>query len=139
MEMELNLDCKFKKLFRALRKKVHIPLTKKYREWFGSFFPISSFRNAEKPPEDHTIVGRIEKFAFCTLLIVANGILAVILYHLSSSFFSWFFFTFVLVSLAPKIYGSYRYMTSENKREKIGLSQAKGCHLHCRVLQRRLH
>lgn len=48
--------------------------------------------------------------------------LAVLLFHMSSAFFSWFFFTFVLVSLVPKIYGSFRYMTSENQREKIGNS-----------------
>ena len=77
-------------------------------------------RNAEKPPEEHDIVGRIEKFSFCAIVIVANAILAVLLYHLSSAFFSWFFFSYVCVSLIPKIYGSIRYMTAENRREKMG-------------------
>jgi hypothetical protein len=105
----------------SVEKESTHPSYKKIQRMVRAVISIGvTLRNAEKPVPDHDIVGRVEKFAFCAILIIANGMLAVLLYHLSSSFFSWFFFTFVLMSLIPKIYGSFRYMTSENQREKIG-------------------
>jgi hypothetical protein len=55
------------------------------------------------------------------LIRKGNGILAVLLFHLSSAFFSWLFFSIILASLIPKLYGSFRYLNSENELEKRGI------------------
>lgn len=110
MAMEKNLEKKFRKLFEAIRKKVKKPTTRQYRQW-----------NAEEPPPHVEITGRVQKFIFTLMVVVGNAVLAVLLFHLSSAFFSWLFFSIILASLIPKLYGSFRYLNSENELEKRGI------------------
>jgi hypothetical protein len=63
----------------------------------------------------------VQKFIFTLMVIVGNAVLSVLLYELSSSVFSWLFFSLILSSLAPKLYGSFRYLNSENSLESKGM------------------
>src|SRR5687767_12213892 len=85
------IDRRYEKLYRRLEKKVKLPQTLSFRQW-----------NAEEAKEAKVITGRVQKFIFTLIVLLVNAILAILLFFLSSSLFSWLFFGLVLASLVPK-------------------------------------
>eukprot|EP01130_Rhizamoeba_saxonica_P017438 TRINITY_DN8451_c0_g1_i1.p1 TRINITY_DN8451_c0_g1~~TRINITY_DN8451_c0_g1_i1.p1 ORF type:complete len:871 (+),score=146.17 TRINITY_DN8451_c0_g1_i1:193-2805(+) len=108
-EKEHQIPRNFGNIFKAIENKISNPLNRQFRKW-----------NAEKETIPEDFHGRSEKFLFCLVLVVLNAVLSTLLYFQSSTLFSWIFFIYVLISLAPKIYGSVRYIRYEKKREKEG-------------------
>jgi len=96
-------------MFSRLRKRIKLPSTRSYRQW-----------NAEEPHEMSQITGRVQKFIFTIIVVLSNALLAILLFFLSSNIFSWIFFGLVIASLLPKVYGAWRYLNHENRKERLG-------------------
>lgn len=92
MELVKTIDRNNDRLFKKLRAKVKHPYAFAYREW-----------NAAEPEKMSEIAGRVPKFMFTLLVVLANAVLAILLFFLSSNLFSWLFFALVLSSLIPKV------------------------------------
>lgn len=90
--MSGHLERNHDKLFKRLSEKVKSPSTLAYRQW-----------NASPPAPEMNIQGRVPKFLFIVMVFLANAVLAILLFFLSSNTFSWLFFSFVIFSLIPKV------------------------------------